>query len=52
MFFFICLSSIIKLRRQQRNFQLIIITHDEDFVQLIGRSEYTDYYWRISKDEK
>jgi hypothetical protein len=44
--------SIIKTRRQQRNFQLIIITHDEDFVQLLGRSEYADFYWRIGKDEK
>lgn len=42
--------SIIETRRQQSNFQLIIITHDEEFVQLIGKSKHADYYWRVSKD--
>lgn len=45
------LCQIIKSRRRQHNFQLIIITHDEDFVRLLGRSEFADYYWRISRDE-
>ncbi|KAL6065852.1 DNA repair protein rad50 [Balamuthia mandrillaris] len=44
------LVNIISTRRQQRNFQLIVITHDEEFVQLLGRSEHADYYWRVSKD--
>lgn len=44
------LVNIIASRSQQRNFQLIIITHDEEFVQLLGRSEHADYYWRVSKD--
>jgi len=44
------LVNIIESRRQQRSFQLIIITHDEEFVQLLGRSEHADYYWRVSKD--
>jgi len=46
------LVKIIANRKQQTNFQLIIITHDEDFVQLLGRSEHTDYYWRVTKDTK
>ncbi|KAJ3161694.1 DNA repair protein rad50 [Geranomyces michiganensis] len=46
------LANIIKLRRGQANFQLIIITHDEEFMRLLGRSEYADYFWRISKDEE
>ncbi|TPX67058.1 hypothetical protein SpCBS45565_g04024 [Spizellomyces sp. 'palustris'] len=46
------LANIIKLRRQQSNFQLLIITHDEEFMQLLGKSEYADYYWRISKDDE
>lgn len=29
-----------------------MITHDEEFVQLLGKSEFTDYYWRVSRDEK
>lgn len=44
---------IIKLRGRQAggNFQLIIITHDEEFVDLLGRHECADYYWRVFKDE-
>jgi len=45
------LVHIIETRKQQRNFQLIIITHDEDFVQLLGRSEHADFYWRVTKDD-
>ncbi|KAK9728775.1 DNA repair protein rad50 [Basidiobolus ranarum] len=44
------LANIIKIRRQQSNFQLIVITHDEDFMQLLGKSEFADYYWRVYKD--
>ncbi|KAJ3356047.1 DNA repair protein rad50 [Entophlyctis luteolus] len=44
------LSNIIKLRRAQKNFQLIIITHDEEFMAQIGHHEYADFYWRVSKD--
>lgn len=36
----------------QSNFQLIIITHDEEFVQLLGHHECADYYWRVHKDEQ
>ncbi|KAJ1916464.1 DNA repair protein rad50 [Mycoemilia scoparia] len=45
------LIKIIEARRKQSNFQLIVITHDEDFLQLIGRSEFADYYWRVSKND-
>lgn len=46
------LVEIIKTRSRQKNFQLIIITHDEDFVEMLGRSEYMDQYYRVKKDEK
>jgi DNA repair protein RAD50 len=45
------LARIIKLRRQQSNFQLVVITHDEEFMHLLGRSEFADYYWQVYKDE-
>lgn len=47
------LAEIIKMRGAQAggNFQLIIITHDEEFVELLGRHECADYYWRVFKDE-
>ena len=45
------LANIIRTRRTQSNFQLILITHDEEFVQLLGREECAEYYWRVFKDE-
>ncbi|XP_060561864.1 DNA repair protein RAD50-like isoform X2 [Ruditapes philippinarum] len=45
------LVEIIKGRIHQRNFQLVIITHDEDFVELLGRSEYVDYFFKVSKNQ-
>eukprot|EP00761_Pharyngomonas_kirbyi_P001037 gb/GECH01001038.1/.p1 GENE.gb/GECH01001038.1/~~gb/GECH01001038.1/.p1 ORF type:complete len:1307 (+),score=500.08 gb/GECH01001038.1/:1-3921(+) len=44
------LHAIIEERRAQSNFQLVVITHDEEFVQKLGRSEYVDSYYRVSKD--
>lgn len=41
---------IIKSRSQQRNFQLLVITHDEDFVELLGRSEYVEKFYRVRKN--
>ncbi|KAJ8298041.1 hypothetical protein KUTeg_024572 [Tegillarca granosa] len=45
------LVEIIKSRAQQRNFQLVVITHDEDFVDLLGRSDYVDAFFKVSKDQ-
>ncbi|OCT87781.1 DNA repair protein RAD50 [Xenopus laevis] len=44
------LVEIIKSRSRQRNFQLIVITHNEDFVELLGRSEYVEHFYRIKKN--
>lgn len=38
-------------RREQENFQLIVITHDERFAASIGTREHADFMWRITKDE-
>ncbi|XP_064314345.1 DNA repair protein RAD50 [Phalacrocorax carbo] len=46
----LALVEIIKSRSQQRNFQLLVITHDEDFVELLGRSEYVETFYRIKKN--
>ncbi|ETE58180.1 hypothetical protein L345_16099, partial [Ophiophagus hannah] len=43
-------SRIIKSRSQQRNFQLLVITHDEDFVELLSRSGYVEKFYRIKKN--
>lgn len=44
------LSRLIEHRSKQANFQLIIITHDEDFVQKLGRSGVADEYYKIAKE--
>ena len=52
------LARIILSRSKQQNFQLIIITHDEDFVKLMSNelgtnAEFSlpEYYFRISREE-
>jgi DNA repair protein RAD50 len=52
------LSLIILNRQRQHNFQLICITHDEDFVRLISTelsssAEFAmpSFYFRISREE-
>ncbi|KAK8162561.1 LOW QUALITY PROTEIN: hypothetical protein BKA80DRAFT_295449 [Phyllosticta citrichinensis] len=46
------LSEIIRVRRQQRNFQLIVITHDEEFLRYMNCGDFCDYYYRVSRNEK
>ncbi|BBN10542.1 DNA repair protein RAD50 [Marchantia polymorpha subsp. ruderalis] len=45
------LVRIMEDRRGQENFQLIVITHDERFAQLIGQRQHAERYYRISKDD-
>ncbi|KCV70757.1 DNA repair protein RAD50 [Fonticula alba] len=42
------LERLITERRAQNNFQLVLITHDENFLELLGRSHISQYY-RVSK---
>lgn len=46
------LRSIMLARRDQENFQLVVITHDEQFARLIGTREHAEFMWRITKDEQ
>ena len=46
------LSQIIQTRQKQANFQLIVITHDEDFLRYMSCSDYCDHYFRVSRDER
>lgn len=45
------LARLIEMRQEQSGFQLVVITHDEEFVELLGRGNYSDSFWRVSKDE-
>ena len=46
------LHDIIENRRHQSNFQLIVITHDEEFLKSMKCPDFADYFWRVSKDGK
>ncbi|GAA6019292.1 hypothetical protein JCM8202_000967 [Rhodotorula sphaerocarpa] len=45
------LNELIKERRAQANFQLIVITHDEGFLERLGGSGVLDKYWRVSRGD-
>nr|QIC49984.1 DNA repair protein RAD50 [Actinia equina] len=45
------LANVIRTRQAQRNFQLVVITHDEEFVDTLGRADFVDYYYKIYKNE-
>lgn len=44
------LREIIHARQEDKNLQLIIITHDPVFVDLIG-SDFCEYFWHVKKEE-
>lgn len=46
------LSEIIKMRQAQSNFQLIVITHDEDFVELLGRADFVSKFTKVNKNRE
>ncbi|EPE35141.1 P-loop containing nucleoside triphosphate hydrolase [Glarea lozoyensis ATCC 20868] len=46
------LNQLIKARRQQSNFQIIIITHDEEFLREMQPSDFTESYWQVSRDRE
>ncbi len=45
------LRNIMIARQGQENFQLIVITHDERFAQIIGTREHAESLWRVTKDD-
>ena len=44
------LHDIIMTRQHQANFQLIVITHDEDFLRYMRCPDFCDKYYRVSRD--
>ncbi|KAI1639004.1 DNA repaire protein UVS6 [Biscogniauxia mediterranea] len=45
------LHEIIRARRSQRNFQLIVITHDEEFLRHMRCSDFCDVFYRVKRDQ-
>ncbi|KDQ20852.1 hypothetical protein BOTBODRAFT_124714 [Botryobasidium botryosum FD-172 SS1] len=46
------LVDIINERRTHSNFQLLIITHDENFLTMLGEAGVMEYFWRVQRDSK
>ncbi|TVY56977.1 DNA repair protein RAD50 [Lachnellula cervina] len=46
------LHGIIEARKHQANFQLIIITHDEEFLRHMHCNDFTEHYYRVSRDDR
>ena len=46
----VSLNNIIQHRKTQKNFQIIIITHDEEFLKHMRCNEFTDTYFRVSRN--
>ena len=46
------LHGIIKARQAQGNLQLIVITHDEEFLKYMQCSDFCDDFYRVKRDEK
>lgn len=44
------LNNIIAFRKSQKNFQLIVITHDEKFLSHIDGDRFTDNFYRVERD--
>ncbi|XP_050508805.1 DNA repair protein RAD50-like [Diabrotica virgifera virgifera] len=46
------LSELITSRENQTNFQLLIITHDEEFLRSITQMQSLDSYWQIKRNHE
>lgn len=46
------LLSIANKKTHQRNFQLIVITHDREFLEKMSHAEFLDCYYKLSRDER
>ena len=44
------LHDLIRERQQQRNFQMIVITHDEEFLRFMRASAFCDTYYRVARN--
>ena len=47
----VALEEIVRKRAVQKNFQLVIITHDEEFLAVLSRLDYVDRYYRVARND-
>jgi hypothetical protein len=48
----LALAEIASRQAQHRNFQLVVITHDEEFIELLSRSDRLQYYQKVSRNAR
>ncbi|KAK4329104.1 hypothetical protein Pmani_000515 [Petrolisthes manimaculis] len=46
------LVNIVNTRRVQKNLQLIVITHDREFLEKMTHADFIDYYYEVTRDER
>lgn len=46
------LAGIIETRRQEKNFQLLVITHDEEFINTLMQVEDIPFYYKVERNDK
>ncbi|XP_069982558.1 DNA repair protein RAD50.L isoform X1 [Penaeus vannamei] len=46
------LLEIVNKRANQQNLQLIIITHDQEFLEKLGHPDYTDYFSLVERNDR
>ncbi|KAL8783668.1 MAG: hypothetical protein Q9213_004462 [Squamulea squamosa] len=46
------LHDIIRARQQQSNFQLIVITHDEEFLRYMQSADFCDTFFRVTRSDR
>ncbi|CCE62091.1 hypothetical protein TPHA_0B04210 [Tetrapisispora phaffii CBS 4417] len=46
------LHNIIQFRQHQKNFQLIVITHDEKFLNNMNASQFSDHFFKVKRDDR
>ena len=46
------LVEIVEKRSVQQNFQLIVITHDQDLIEILGKSDRVEHYFNVSRDRR
>jgi len=48
----LALADIANKRAEQRNFQLVVITHDEEFIEQLSRCDKIDHYQKVSRNAR
>jgi DNA repair protein RAD50 len=44
--------SIVNTRMAQKNFQLLIITHDEEFLDRLSKVDRLEVYYKVTRNEQ